>query len=64
MEYTIKYEVMHQTGEEGIYKSELIAKRHLRRLKKKYPQTVFKIEVKENKMKGEKSYGKLKRLYR
>ena len=32
---------------EGIYKTELIAKRHLRRLERKHPGTEFKIRGKK-----------------
>jgi len=50
--FKIKYGVYKFTGTEGEYKTEPIAKRHLRKLQKKYPETKFTIEVKNESKKG------------
>jgi len=42
--YCIRVDDAHRNGVEGTYKTELVAKRHLRRLKRKYPETKFKIK--------------------
>jgi len=41
--YTIRVGDEFKTGIEGTYKTELVAKRHLRRLKRKHPGTEFKM---------------------
>ena len=42
--YTIRVGNEFKTAVEGTYKSELIANRHLRKLKRKYPGTEFKMK--------------------
>lgn len=42
--FTVRIKDEFKTGIEGNYKTELIAKRHLRRLKRKHPGTEFKIK--------------------
>lgn len=43
MRYTVRVDNEFKTGIEGTYKTELIAERHLRKLRRKYPGTEFKI---------------------
>lgn len=42
--YCVRVSDAFKHGVEGTYKSELIAKRHLRKLKRKYPGTEFKMK--------------------
>jgi len=42
--YCIRVNDEFKRGLEGTYKTELIAKRHLRKLKRKYPGTEFKMK--------------------
>ena len=42
--WAITFKVKNETGTEGNYKNILIAKRHLRRLQKRYIETNFKIK--------------------
>lgn len=41
--YCVRVNDVFKHGVEGTYKTELVAKRHIRRLRRKYPGTEFKI---------------------
>jgi len=51
--FKIKYEVVKFKGTEGNYKNKEVAKRHIRKLQKRYPGTKFNIEHKNNKKEGD-----------
>lgn len=48
--YTVRVKDEFKIGIEGTYKTELVANRHLRKLKRKYPGTEFKMIPNKNKI--------------
>lgn len=44
VKYCIRFENEYKWREEGIYKTKFVANRHLRKLRRKYPGTEFKVK--------------------